>query len=192
MPLLTVGHGALSRAELRDLLIGAEVESVVDVRRFPGSRRNPDVGRDALASWLPEAGIGYRWEEHLGGRRHLTRAAQARSPDTWWQVAAFRAYAGYTRTEEFRAALTRVVQEARAARVAVMCSESVWWRCHRRIIADVTAMTTDVPVLHLMHDGAVRAHPPSEGARAGEDGLVWDVPGSVGAPSHDDEDGAQR
>lgn len=192
MPLLTVGHGALSRAELRDLLIGADVESVVDVRRFPGSRRNPDVGRDALASWLPAAGIGYRWEENLGGRRHLTKAAQGRSPDTWWQVAAFRAYAGYTRSEEFGAALTRVVQAARTARVAVMCSESVWWRCHRRIIADVTALTTDVPVAHLMHDGAVRAHTPSEGARTREDGVVWDVAGSVDAPSHDDEDGAHR
>lgn len=179
MPLLTVGHGALHRAELGALLRGADVRTVVDVRRFPGSRRNPDVAREALASWLPEAGIDYRWEEHLGGRRHLRRADDERSPDQWWQVDAFRAYAGHTRSADFVAALARVVEEARSVPVAVMCSESVWWRCHRRIIADVVALTTEVPVAHLMHDGATRRHEPSPGARRADDGVYWDGAGGT-------------
>ena len=174
MPLLTVGHGALDRAHLRALLTGADLQAVVDVRRFPGSRRNPDVARDALASWLPGAGIDYRWEERLGGRRHLRKDDDARSPDQWWQVEAFRAYASHTRSTDFIEALARVTEQAQADRVAVMCSETVWWRCHRRIIADVVALTTKVPVAHLMHDGKVREHRVADGARITDDGVVWD------------------
>lgn len=181
MPLLTVGHGALDRAGLTSLLTARRVALVVDIRRFPGSRRNPDVARDAMTEWLPEAGVAYRWEPRLGGRRHLRKAEDAASPDTWWQVDAFRAYAGYTRTEEFSAALAEVAAEARGdARVAVMCSEAVWWRCHRRLVADVAALLLDLPVHHLMHDGEVRLHEPSAGARVCEGVVVWD--GTTSAP----------
>jgi len=80
--LLTVGHGPLDRTRLASLLHGAGVEAVVDVRRFPASRTNPDVRREALEEWLPGSGIGYRWEQRLGGRRHLPR--EAAELDTWW------------------------------------------------------------------------------------------------------------
>lgn len=93
-----MGHGALRRDGLASLLRSAGVAEVVDVRRYPASRSNPDVAREALAGWLPAAGVDYRWEPRLGGRRHLTAADRATSPDTWWQVEAFRAYAGWTRT----------------------------------------------------------------------------------------------
>ncbi|WP_110852178.1 DUF488 domain-containing protein [Georgenia satyanarayanai] len=180
MPLLTVGHGALERAGLSSLLTGRRVGTVVDIRRFPGSRRNPDVARDALSEWLPDAGVAYRWEPRLGGRRHLRKSEDAASPDTWWQVDAFRAYAGYTRTEEFTAALAEVAEEARGdARVAVMCSEAVWWRCHRRLVADVATLLLDLPVHHLMHDGEVRLHEPSPGARVGDGVVVWDADAGV-------------
>ncbi|MPV36607.1 DUF488 domain-containing protein [Georgenia subflava] len=174
--LLTVGHAALDRDALTRLLRSASVTHLVDVRRFPGSRSNPDVKRDALERWLPEAGIDYRWEERLGGRRHLRKEDDAVSPDTWWQVAAFRAYAGWTRSADFGAAMTELLEQATDdAGVVVMCSEAVWWRCHRRLIADVAVLGHDVEVRHLMHDGARRPHPVAEGARRkGPGTLVWD------------------
>lgn len=173
--LLTVGHGRLDRTELADLLRSAGVQVLVDVRRYPGSRGNPDVRRDALAAWLPEAGLVYRWEERLGGRRNLSVEADRNSPDTWWRVAQFRGYAGWSRSAEFHAALAEVLELAAAQRVAVMCSESVWWRCHRRLVADVATLAHGVDVRHLMHDGALREHPVAEGARLAADGtVVWD------------------
>ncbi|TYC05152.1 DUF488 domain-containing protein [Micromonospora sp. WP24] len=168
--LLTVGHGPLRRDALGGLLAGAGVGLVVDVRRFPGSRANPDVHRDALARWLPELGIGYRWEERLGGRRHLP--AGAPEHDTWWTVTAFRAYAAHTRTPPFLAALDLVLDEAASGPTVVMCSESVWWRCHRRLIADVTTLSRAVPVRHLMPDGRSTPHPVAAGARLRSDGTV--------------------
>jgi uncharacterized protein (DUF488 family) len=170
--LLTVGHGRLEEAAIGSLLRDASVELLVDVRRFPGSRANPAVSRDALADWLPEAGVGYRWEERLGGRRSLPRGDDE---DPWWQVEAFRAYAAYSRTDEFGAAMDRLLEEVSAGRVAVMCSESVWWRCHRRIIADVAVVGHGLEVRHLMHDGRLTEHRPADGARVRSDGLVvWD------------------
>ena len=170
---MTVGHGILDRHRLGDLLTGAGVQLVVDVRRFPGSRTNPDVARDALARWLPERGIGYRWEERLGGRRR--RRPGDAEEDTWWTVAAFRAYAAHTRTPEFRAALDLLLAEVKTWTVAVMCSEAMWWRCHRRLIADVVALGHGVAVRHLLPDGRLAAHRPAEGARVRPDGsLVWD------------------
>jgi uncharacterized protein (DUF488 family) len=162
MPLFTVGHGPEDRVGLGDRLTAAGVDAIVDVRRFPGSRVNPDVRREAMAEWLPAAGIGYRWEERLGGRRRLPPGEPV--ADAWWTVAQFAAYAAHTRTPEFAAALDAVLAEAEAGTVAVLCSESVWWRCHRRLIADVAVLGRGVPVTHLMPDGRLTPHRPSEGA----------------------------
>ncbi|OBH90207.1 hypothetical protein A5678_13245 [Mycobacterium sp. E2733] len=171
--LLTVGHGTAGRERLTELLAGAGVALVVDVRRYPASRTNPDVRREALECWLPERGIDYRWEPRLGGRRHV--AAGEQEPDSWWTVAAFRAYAAYTRTPEFDTALDEVLADAARRTTAVMCSESVWWRCHRRLIADVALLGRAVPVQHLMPDGRLSPHRPADGARRRPDGhLVWD------------------
>jgi uncharacterized protein (DUF488 family) len=168
--MLTVGHGPEGRDRLGARLVGAEIDSLVDIRRFPGSRDNPDVGRDALAAWLPAAGIGYRWEERLGGRRRLPPGEPV--ADDWWTVAQFAAYAAHTRTAEFSAALDDVLAEADRLTVAVMCSESVWWRCHRRLVADVAVLGRGVPVAHLMPDGRLTPHRPSAGAVLGDDGEV--------------------
>jgi uncharacterized protein (DUF488 family) len=170
VPLLTVGHGPEDRTALAARLRGAAVGLVVDVRRFPGSRSNPDVRRGALEEWLPAAGIGYRWEARLGGRRRLPPGGPV--ADGWWTVAQFAAYAAHTRTAEFAAALDEVLAEAATGTVAVMCSESVWWRCHRRLVADVAVLARGVPVSHLMPDGRLAEHRPSEGAVRGDDGLV--------------------
>jgi uncharacterized protein (DUF488 family) len=170
MALLTVGHGTQGRDALGDRLSAAGVEIVVDVRRFPGSRNNADVGQDALERWLPARGIGYRWEERLGGRRRLPAGEPIE--DDWWTVAQFAAYAAHTRTTEFTTALDEVLAEAVPTTVAVMCSESVWWRCHRRLIADVAVLGRGVPVTHLMPNGRLTPHRVSGGAVVDADGLV--------------------
>ncbi|WP_249295722.1 DUF488 domain-containing protein [Agrococcus sp. Marseille-Q4369] len=171
--LVTVGHGRLDGDGLRSLLAGAGVELVVDIRRFPGSRANPAASRDAIEGELAAGGIAWRWEERLGGRRRLRAEEDAASPDGWWRVDAFRAYAAWTRTSEFEAGMASVLADASARRTAVMCSEAVWWRCHRRVVADVAAKLHGVPVEHLMHDGSLRPHEPSETATVSDGALRW-------------------
>ena len=114
MQLITVGHGPQGREALGGRLASAGVEVVIDVRRFPGSRNNPDVGRDALEVWLPGFGIGYRWDERLGGRRRLPPGEAVE--DGWWTVAQFAAYAAHTRTADFGAALDELLADDGAGR----------------------------------------------------------------------------
>jgi len=168
MRLLTFGHGVATQEQLRDLLAEAGVRLLVDVRTAPGSRRLPHVGRAELERWLPDAGVGYRWERDLGGFR---RPAPD-SPDVVWRNASFRGYAGYARTPAFAAALDRVLAEADEQTTAVMCSETLWWRCHRRIIADYAVRARGFDVRHLMHDGKFADHVVTAGARLREDGLL--------------------
>lgn len=170
MSLLTVGHGQDGRDQLGARLEGVGVRRVVDVRRYPGSRTHPDVARDELEVWLPELGIAYRWEERLGGRRRLPAGEPV--VDSWWKVAQFAAYAAHTRTPEFADALNTVLDDAVGEPVAVMCSEYVWWRCHRRLIADVAVLAHRVAVQHVMPNGALVDHRPAEGAQLGDDNLV--------------------
>jgi len=172
--LSTVGHGTLGRQELGALLQVHGIDQLVDVRRFPGSRRHPDLSREALTEWLPGLGVGYRWDERLGGRRRLPVGEPV--VDTWWTVPAFAAYAAHTRSEEFRAGMDQLVDEAATGAVAVLCSETLWWRCHRRLVADVATLARGLPVRHLMHAGQPVAHRPAPGARLRDDGLVvWDA-----------------
>ena len=170
MPLLTVGHGPDDRVRLGDRLTAAGIEVLVDVRRFPASRTNPDVGRDALAEWLPARGVRYRWDGRLGGRRRLPAGEPV--DDAWWTVAQFAAYAAHTRTPDFTAALGDVLLAAVERRVAVMCSESVWWRCHRRLIADVVVLGHGRQVELVMPDGRLAPHRPAEGAVLDPAGVV--------------------
>jgi uncharacterized protein (DUF488 family) len=171
--LLTFGHSTAGRDRIGELLRGVGVTAVVDVRTAPGSRRDPDLLRERLAEWLPAAGIGYRWEPALGGFRRLP----ADSPDVVWRNASFRGYAAHTRSPEFVTAMDRLLHEAAGARTAVMCSEAVWWRCHRRLIADFAVVARGVPARHLMHDGRLSAHAPTPGVRQRGDGLlVYDGP----------------
>lgn len=172
--LLTVGHGTASQQGLLGALQGAQVDALVDVRRFPRSAAHPHVDTQALAEWLPAAGVSYRWDPRLGGRRRLPKDSV--SPDTWWTVEAFRAYAGHTRSAEFGEALDELLAQASTQVVAVMCSETVWWRCHRRLVADVAVLTRDTEVWHVLPPATLRPHRPAAGARIRADGsLVWDV-----------------
>ncbi len=166
--LVTFGHGTAPADQITALLREAGVAAVVDIRTAPGSRRNPHVARAELERWLPEAGIGYRWEKRLGG----FRTAAPGSPDTAWREAAFRGYAGHMRGADFLAAIDEVLGQAAGQATAVMCSESVWWRCHRRLVADFVSVARQVPVRHLMHDGRLTPHQPTAGLRLRDDGLL--------------------
>ncbi|GIF16319.1 hypothetical protein Ate01nite_63510 [Actinoplanes teichomyceticus] len=167
-----MGHGTAGRDELAALFTGAGLDRVVDVRRYPGSRHHPHVGVEALSRWLPEAGIAYRADQRLGGRRRLP----PESPDIWWRVEAFRAYAAHMRTAEFHEAVDELLTDIRAGTTAVMCSETLWWRCHRRLIADFVSEIHGFPVRHLDHRGRLARHRVAAGARwRSPDELVYDA-----------------
>jgi uncharacterized protein (DUF488 family) len=168
--LLTVGHGTLAADELVELLRGAGVRLLVDVRAYPGSRRHPQFGREALAGRLPDEGIEYRWEPRLGGRR----STRPDSPNVALRNDAFRAYADHMATTEFARALDDVLHEAARRTTAVMCAESVWWRCHRRLLADAAVLTRDAEVRHLLHDGRLAPHHLTDGARLVREGSESD------------------
>ncbi len=169
--LLTVGHGTLDEAHLGGLLRRAGVEQVVDVRTAPGSRRQPQVARASLERWLPEAGIAYAWEPRLGG----WRKPDPRSMNTALRNTSFRGYADYMRTPPFWDALDEVLATAAHARTAIMCSEAVYWRCHRRLIADAAELCRPSTVVHLSHDGRQVPHRLTEGVREDAGLLVYDV-----------------
>jgi uncharacterized protein (DUF488 family) len=176
--LLTVGHGVLAADELADLLRGAGVDELVDVRSYPGSRRHPQFGREEMGAWLPDAGVAYRWEPRLGGRRR----AQADSPNVALRNEQFRGYADHMAGDEFRAGLDEVLASAAAHRTAVMCAESLWWRCHRRLLADAAVLVRGASVRHLMHSGQLVDHRLTDGARRAGDRVVYDVGADVRLP----------
>ena len=129
----TVGHSSRSAAEFLATLRGHGIDLVVDVRRFPGSERNPQFDADTLAGTLAEHGIDYSHLEALGGRRSSGRTD---SPNAGWENDSFRAYADYALTEEFRSALEELLGFVPEHTPAITCAEAVYWRCHRRIVAD--------------------------------------------------------
>ncbi len=159
MNVWTIGHSTRSSSELTAVLASHGIEAVVDVRRFPGSRRLPQFNSDALAQALAKRRIDYRWIPALGGRRR----SSPNSPNSGWRHAAFRAYADYVATEEFADGLFDLMMIAGGLRTAIMCAEILWWRCHRRIIADVlTSLGIRVEHLRDEHPGDLhRLAPPA-------------------------------
>lgn len=169
--LFTVGHGTASQDDFAARLRAVGVTSLVDVRIGPGSRKHPHFGKDRLEEWLPEAGISYRWEQRLGGFRKLPPD----SPDTALRNESFRAYAAYMRSPGFAAAAEELVAAAQAEQTAIMCSETVWWRCHRRLVADHCVLLAGLPVEHLMPPAKTVPHTPTQGVRILGDCLRYDV-----------------
>jgi uncharacterized protein (DUF488 family) len=166
----TVGHGDRPLDEFVALLRQAGVTLLVDVRRFPGSRRHPHFARASLEQVLPAAGIAYRFEgERLGGRRR----EQPDSPHTALRSASFRAYADHMHSAAFRAALADLLTAAASDRPAVMCAERLPWRCHRWFIADAL-LVAGARVVHLLGPGSERAHTLSPFARVAEGELIYD------------------
>jgi uncharacterized protein (DUF488 family) len=166
----TIGHGTLPAADLADVLRTAGIDRLVDVRSFPGSRRHPQHSRERMAEWLPEAGVAYTWDGRLGGRRRPVPD----SPNVALRHEAFRAYADHMATDEFATGLDELVDRARRESVAVMCAETLWWRCHRRLLADALVLLDDVRVRHVFHDGSITDHSPMPEARVVQGHLVYD------------------
>ena len=150
----TVGHSSRSWEEFLILLQSQSIEFVADVRRFAGSRKHPQFGKEYLPQALAAAGIGYLMIEELGGRRKPNQE----STNTIWRNPAFRAYADHMEGAEYAQGRRRLLEQAAAKRTAMLCSEAVWWRCHRSMISD-DLKTAGVRVLHIMAVGKTTEHP---------------------------------
>jgi uncharacterized protein (DUF488 family) len=145
-PLFTIGHGIVDIGTFADYLRDARIESLVDVRRFPGSRRNPQFGSAALSETLRSIGVAYRHAEDLGGRRR----PKLDSRNAGLRNEGFRGYADWMLGDTFREAFLRVVEESQERRTAIVCAETPWWKCHRRLISDASVLLANTPVEHLV------------------------------------------
>jgi uncharacterized protein (DUF488 family) len=168
--IFTIGHSTRTIAEFVALLGQVAVDLLVDVRSVPRSRTNPQFNADALPKALVDTGITYRHLPALGGLRHRAKGA-APSPNTLWRVAAFRNYADYAATDAFRGGLDELRALACDKCCAIMCAEAVWWRCHRRIIADYL-MAEGIPVAHIMGLNKIAPAKPTLGVRLLPDGTL--------------------
>ncbi len=147
----TVGHSDRSLSDFIDLIAGAGIAHLADIRKMPMSRANPQFNHDVLAQALFEAGITYEHVASLGGLRGRDRRVPF-EVNALWQNRSFHNYADYALSPEFHAGLQHILQQGAGARLTVMCSEAVWWRCHRRIVADYL-LAQGREVLHIMGEG---------------------------------------
>jgi uncharacterized protein (DUF488 family) len=161
MRIWTIGHSTRTIDEFISLLKENGTKLVADVRMFPGSKRYPQFGREALAKSLGESGIRYEHFPELGGRR----TPKPDSRNTAWRNASFRGYADYMETEQFQKEIERLFDLVlKAGLTAIMCAEAVWWRCHRSLIADYLK-ARGVEVLHILGANKVEPHPYTPAAR---------------------------
>lgn len=166
----TIGHSTHPIETFLGLIAQHRIAILADVRSFPSSRRWPQFNQAELERSVERAGLRYQWLKALGGRRNLKRPD---SPHTAWKHPAFRSYADYTETAGFAAGLEELIGLALAASVAIMCSEGLWWRCHRRIISDhLTVRGWDVR--HIMPDGKIAAHAIADFASVRDGRIVYD------------------
>ncbi|HUY68599.1 MAG TPA: DUF488 domain-containing protein [Alphaproteobacteria bacterium] len=169
MTIFTIGHSTRPLAVFIDLLRAAGIDLLIDVRRFPHSRRQPQFNIEMLPGELAKAGIDYLHMPELGGRR--PKRADQPSPHSLWRETGFRNYADYAETPAFRAAFVRLLSFTRdGKRPAIMCAEALWWQCHRRIIADYL-LAAGIEVMHILDKKTEPAHL-TEGARPRPDGTI--------------------
>jgi uncharacterized protein (DUF488 family) len=169
-PFFTIGHSTRPTEEFVALLKAAEVNLVVDVRTVPRSRTNPQFNRDVLPASLAPHGVAYKHLPELGGLRGRQRDV---SPDVnaFWDNASFHNYSNYAMTGEFRSGLEKLRKLGHIARSSVMCAEAVWWRCHRRIIADYLIAAGE-EVFHILGHGHIERAQLTDAARIGSNGLL--------------------
>ncbi|MEH1129663.1 DUF488 domain-containing protein [Micromonospora sp. CPCC 206061] len=174
--MFTVGHGARPAEELVAVLRDARVGVLVDIRRYPVSRRHPQFGGEALAATVDAAGIGYEWQGGaLGGRRSRRRDSR----HTALHSPAFAGYADHMDTVDFRSAVDELVARAATQRLAIMCAETYWRNCHRMLVADALTLR-GADVTHLVTPGRSEPHRPHQTMRRGSDGWpVYDVPDTL-------------
>jgi len=173
----TIGHSTQSVDAFIALLTGNGVTQVVDVRRFPASRRHPQFAREALADALGRAGIAYEWLPELGGRR----APRADSRNSGWRNDGFRGYADYMETPAFADAAERLMHLARRRPTAYMCAEHAWQQCHRGLISDYLKVA-GWQVLHILSSGKTQPHPFTEPARVVDGSLTYAAQGRLDFP----------
>jgi uncharacterized protein (DUF488 family) len=163
----TIGHSTRSADEFISLLKSQEINRLADIRTIPQSRRYPHFGRDALAARLSGEGIQYRHFKDLGG----LRKPRAQSANTAWKNQAFRGYADHMQTPEFSAAVGQLLDFADSGRLAVMCAEAVWWKCHRMLLSDAL-VAKQIDVQHILGAASPQPHRLTPFARIGDDGRV--------------------
>jgi len=166
----TIGHSTRSIGEFIALLKEVKTQLAADVRSVPKSRRNPQFNTDALSHSLHSAGIGYLHLAALGGLRHARKGAGP-SPNGFWENESFRNYADYTASEEFRRGLDELRALGRERICAIFCAEAVWWRCHRRIVADYL-LAAGESVIHILGEGHLEEARMTEAAVIGADGVI--------------------
>jgi uncharacterized protein (DUF488 family) len=164
----TIGHSTRPLDAFLLLLSRARIEAVADVRRFPGSRRQPQFASENLQRALAEQGIAYHWYPGLGGRRR----GRPDSPNIAWRNASFRAYADYMESAEFSDALRSLIEFCGRQRTTLMCAEAAWWRCHRALIADVLR-ERGIEVMHILDAHRTIAHPYTPAAKIVEGKLSY-------------------
>jgi len=169
-PFFTVGHSDRTADEFINLLRAARIGMVVDVRRLPGSKAYPQFDSENLSRSLAQAQIRYELIVPLGGRRKKVEDVPAYTNGAW-RNRSFHNYADYALTEDFRVGFERLLALGREFRCAIMCSEAVWWRCHRRIIAD-HLLAHGAEVFHLMGSDRIEQAVPTDGAVFGDEGSV--------------------
>lgn len=167
----TVGHSTRNIEEFTALLSAQGIDCIVDVRRFPGSRKYPQFNQEPLQESLAADGIGYRPMKALGGRRKV----RTDSKHTRWRNASFQGYADYMETSAYRDAFDTLEAVAREARVAIMCAEAVWWRCHRSMISD-ELKARGWTVLHIIGPEQPKEHPYTSPARVVGEQVFYDEP----------------
>jgi uncharacterized protein (DUF488 family) len=160
--LFTIGHSTHPLEKFLSLLAQHRIGALADIRRFPGSRKFPQFNQDDLAAALQQAGIEYHWLESLGGRRGKKRDGSSMA-NLGLHNAGFRNYADYMLTPEFWEGAEKLLEIARRKRTALMCAESLFWRCHRRLVSDFL-ITNGVAVQHIMPTGELRPHALTTGA----------------------------
>jgi uncharacterized protein (DUF488 family) len=171
LPIFTIGHSTRSIPEFVDLLRAGEVRLVVDIRSFPRSRTNPQYNVEALPRELEPFHIAHLRIPELGGLRGGS-AGIPREVNGFWDNRSFHNYADYALTGAFRSGLAQLLEVSSAQRTAIMCAEAVWWRCHRRIVADYL-IHAGRSVYHLMGTHEVILATPTKGAVVAEDGLRY-------------------
>ncbi|MBU7600114.1 DUF488 domain-containing protein [Streptomyces sp. P38-E01] len=168
-PVHTIGHSTRRFDEVLEMLRAHDVTRLVDVRSFPSSRKHPQWNRTAIVELLPPD-LPYQWMPRLGGRRYTPSGVP--SENGAWRVKAFRDYADYMAGDEFAEGLRELIGLAERGRPAVMCSEAVPWRCHRRLITDAL-LVAGVEVVHIMSRNASRPAVLNEHARLCDGRLVY-------------------
>jgi uncharacterized protein (DUF488 family) len=178
LPFFTIGHSNRSLEDFLDLLRQAEIGLVADIRKIPMSRANPQFNKDTLPGALAAYGISYDHIAALGGRRGKTKSLPA-DVNGFWTNDSFHNYADYALSEDFRAGLDHLINEGRERRCAMMCSEAVWWRCHRRIVTDHLIARGET-VFHITGNGRVEPARMTPGAVVQADGTLT-YPAAPGA-----------